>query len=183
MKTVYVNFVGAPGVGKSLMSALTYAELKSKHMSAEMVQEYAKKLVYMEDYEMLNNQWMVSFEQYKMLKALQGKVKFVCCDSPLVVGLFYNEYHQANVCDRAQTKRMILSKMRELEPSLHILLERNEEYPFEKHGRIHTKDECVLIGKQIKQLLDEHDIEYLQVKSDKQNMNKIIQYIFLKCEK
>ena len=182
-KSIYVNFVGAPSVGKSLMSAMTYAELKSLHLNAEMVQEYAKMLVYMEDYEMLNCQWMVSFQQYKMLKAMQGKVDFICCDSPLLIGMFFNRYHATNVCDVEKTEAMILDKMRELQPSIYILLERNTDFPFETEGRMQTEAECIEIDKQIKDLLDAKGIEYLSVKSDKSSIPAIVEYILYRTHK
>lgn len=176
-KSLYVNFVSGPSAGKSLLSALTYVELKSRHLNAEMVQEYAKMLVYMEDYEMLNCQWMVSYKQYQMLKALQGKVDFICCDSPLLIGLFFNRYYQSNVCDIAKTEKMILEKMNDLGPCVYIFLERNDDFPFEKEGRMQGEEECKEIDKKLKMLLEELGLEYLSVKSDKSSIDKIIEYV------
>lgn len=180
-ETTYINFIGGASVGKSLMSALTYAEMKSLHLSVEMVQEYAKMLVYMENFEMLNCQYMVSMEQYKRLKALKGKVDYVCCDSPMLVGLFYNRHYETNVCNVEKTEEMIVSKMKELEPNnknrRYIFLERNEEYPFEQEGRVHGEEESKRIDQQFKLLLEEFGIEYLSVKSDKASIPVIIDYI------
>lgn len=176
-KSIFINFIGGPASGKSTMSALTYVELKSLHKSVEMVQEYAKMLIYMEDFEMLNCQWMVSFKQYQHLKALKGKVEFICCDSPLVIGMFYNRYYQNNVCDISKTEAMIKSKMEELGPSIYVFLERNTEYPFETEGRIQGETESKLIDVQLKNLLDELGLPYLTVKSEKCNVGKIVEYV------
>lgn len=178
--THYINFLGSPGAGKSLMSALVYVELKKRHETAEIVSEYAKQLIYMEDYEMLNNQWIVSYNQYKMLKRMEGKVDYVCCDSPLVLGLFYNEYHSANVCDKSKTKQMILSKISELEKNngnTYIFLERNTSLPFEKYGRIHTEQEAGVIECEMKKMLKTLDIPYFSVKSDVNKIDEILNYI------
>lgn len=176
-KSVYINFVGAPSSGKSLMSALTYAELKSRHRNVEMVQEYAKMLVYMENFEMLNCQWMVSYEQAKMLKALQGKVQYICTDCPLVIGLYYNRYYPDNVCDVQKTEQMIVSKMKELEPSVYVFLERNESFPYETEGRVHNEEEARLIDTQLKALLDELQVRYISIKSDKANVPGLVDHI------
>ncbi len=178
--THYINFLGAPGAGKSLMCALTYVELKKKHMSVEIVSEYAKQLVYMKDYEMLNNQWIVSYNQYKMLKSMENVVDFVCCDSPLLLGLFYNEYHSQNVCDVSKTKEMILSKITELEKdnnSSYIFIERNTNLPFEKHGRIHGEQEANIIEVKMKEMFDTLGVKYMSVKSDVNNIDDITNHI------
>jgi len=180
MRTLYINFVAGPSSGKSTMSALTYVELKSLHKTAEMVQEYAKMLVYMEDYEMLNCQWMVSYRQYQQLKALKGKVEYVCCDSPLVIGMFYNRYYKDNVSDIFKTEAMIKSKLEELSPCIYIFLERNPDFPFETEGRIQGEEESMRIDKQMKNLLDELGVEYLTVKSGKENVARIIEHILSK---
>jgi nicotinamide riboside kinase len=176
-KSKYINFVSGPSGGKSLMTALTFAKLKSLHYSSEMVQEYAKMLVYMEDFEMLNCQWLVSYQQYNMLRALRGKVEYICCDSPLLVGLFYNRYYETNVCDRAKTEKMILEKMKDLEPSVYIFLERNDDFPFEKEGRVQGEEESKKIDQLLKNLLDEFDIKYLSIKSDTGSVDAIVDYI------
>lgn len=182
MKTTYINFVAGPSCGKSLMSALTYATLKSMHKSTEIVQEYAKMLIYKEEFETLNCQWVVSYEQYKMLKALNGKVNYVCTDSPLVIGLFYNRNHPGNVCDRKVTENMILSKINEFEANIYIYLERNDEFPFEAEGRIHGEQESKRIDMQLKDLLEELGLEYLSVKSSMDSIPAIIEYVMSKTK-
>lgn len=183
LDTLYINFVAGPSSGKSTMSALTYVELKSLHKSVEMVQEYAKMLVYMEDYEMLNCQWMVSYRQYQQFKALQGKVEYVCCDSPLVIGMFYNRYYQDNVSDIPKTEAMIKSKLAELSNCVYVFLERNPDFPFETEGRMQGEEESKRIDKQMKDLLDELGVEYLTVRSGHQSVKDIVEYILSKKER
>lgn len=175
MRSKVVNFIGAPSVGKSLITALTFAELKCMHKSAELVQEYAKQLVWQERFEELNNQWFVSNSQYKMLKALQGRVEWILTDSPLLLGLFYNKFHKDNVCNIQKTEQMILCKMSEFE-NVYIFLERGD-FPYEQAGRIHTLQESDRIQRELKELMDAFGIKYLQVKSDKGSIEEIIRYI------
>ena len=175
MRSKVINFIGAPSVGKSLMTALTFAELKCMHKSAELVQEYAKQLVWQERFEELNNQWFVSNSQYKMLKALQGRVEWILTDSPLLLGLFYNTFHKDNVCNIQKTEKMILSRMSEFD-NVYIFLERGD-FPYEQTGRIHTRLESDEIQCQLKELMDKLGIKYLQVKSDKGSIPEIVRYI------
>lgn len=176
MKTKVINFVAGSGCGKSLMAALTFAELKMKHISAEYVQEYAKTLVWRKLFCELNNQYQVSTEQYRMIKAVDGKVDYIVCDSPLVVGLLYNRIHPTNVCNVEKTEKMLKEKMAEFD-NVYIYLERNEEYPYEKEGRIQDEEEAKEIDTLFKSLLDELKLDYLSVISSKESIPKIMDYI------
>lgn len=177
MKTKVINFVASPSSGKSLMSALIFSELKMRHYRAEYVQEYAKSLVWQGRFDELANQYNVSYEQYKMIKAVDGKVEYICLDSPLLLGLYYNRHHKDNVSDIKKTENMILSKMDEFE-NIYIFLERNEEYPYEIEGRIHTEEQSKVIAKELVELLNELGIEYRTFKSDRENVEDILDYIF-----
>ena len=176
MKTKVVNFVSGPSCGKSVMCALTFAELKTLHKSAELIQEYAKQLVWAGNFEELNNQYHVSLTQYQWLKAVDGKVDYICTDSPLLTGLVYNRIYRTNVCNVEKTEQMILSKMDEFE-NIYIYLERNEEFPFELNGRVHNESESKHIDILIKHLLDELGVKYLTVKSSKESVTAIVDYI------
>ncbi len=177
MNPLLINFVGAPSVGKSTISALTFVKLKTNHHSSELVQEYAKQLVWSENFEDLSNQWYVSKKQYEMLKAVYGKVNYLVTDSPLILGLHYNRYHKDNVSDIKKTETMILSKMKEFN-NVYILLKRNTNIPYEKIGRIHTEQQSIEIEKNLKNILDEFNIKYLEITSDVNNIQKIIDYIY-----
>lgn len=177
MKTKVVNFVAAPSYGKSLMSALTFAELKMLHKTAELIQEHAKNLIWQGKFEELDCQWAVSREQYKMIKSVDNKVEYAVTDSPLLLGLFYNRHHITNVCDVTKTEEMILNKMEEFN-NIYIFLEKNEDFPFEKEGRIHNEEQSKEIDLELKMLMKELGInKYLLVKSCKSNIPKIIDYI------
>lgn len=177
MKTKVVNFVASPSSGKSLMAALIFSELKMKHYKAEYVQEYAKTLIWQDRLHELANQYNVSYEQYKLIKSVNGKVQYICLDSPLLLGLYYNRHHTDNVCDVTKTEQMILSKMQEFD-NIYIFLDRNEEYPYENEGRIHNEEQSKIIAQELLQLLDELGIKYKRIRSDRKNVQEIIDYIF-----
>ena len=72
-QTYVINIIGGPGIGKTTISALLFANLKIKGYICEYVQEFAKKLVWLKDYDTLNNQFFVSKEQYTLLKQIDGQ--------------------------------------------------------------------------------------------------------------
>lgn len=53
-KTCVINIIGGPGLGKTTMAALIFANLKKKGFIVEYVQEYAKKLVWQKKFSKLN---------------------------------------------------------------------------------------------------------------------------------
>lgn len=176
VRTKVINFVGAPGCGKSLMSALVFAELKMRHFTAEYVQEYAKTLVWQKKFDELDNQYQVSTEQYKMIKAAYESVEYIVCDSGLIIGIFYNKNNPTNVCNTAKTEKMILEKMEEFD-NIYIFLERNEEFPYEKAGRIQNEEESREVSIGLKELLGNLGIPYLSVVSSKDSIQKILEYV------
>lgn len=174
--TVTINFIAGAGSGKSLMSALIFSELKINHKNVELVQEYAKTLVWQKKFDELNNQYFVTTQQYKMIKPLENVVDFIVCDSPLLLGLFYNRYHKTNVSNIEKTEKMILSKMNEF-MNIYIFLERNPEYPFTQEGRLQNENEAKQIDIDMKKLLEEFNLPYFSIMSSKNNIPQIIDYI------
>lgn len=177
MKPLLINFVGAPSSGKTTISSFTFVKLKTNHLSSELVQEYAKQLVWSENYEDLSNQWYVSKKQYEMLKSVYGKVDYLVTDSPLILGLHYNRYHKDNVCNIEKTEKMILSKISEFN-NVYIFLKRNLSLPYEKIGRIHNEQQSSEIEQNLKLLLDEFNLKYLEITSDINNIDTILEYIY-----
>jgi AAA domain len=182
MKTIVINFISGAGCGKSLMAALTFAELKMKHLKAEYVQEYAKTLVWQKRFDELDNQYHVSTQQYNMIKAVDGAVDYIVCDSGLLIGVFYNRFHKTNVCDIRKTEQMLLNKMSEFH-NIYILLKRNPEFPFEIEGRLQNEKEAINIDSQFKELLDELNLNYLEILSSKNSIPQVIDYIISNTKK
>lgn len=176
MKSKVINFISGAGAGKSLMSAMTFAELKILHFKAEYVQEYAKTLVWQKRFDELNNQYHVSMEQYKMIKAVDSAVDYIICDSGLLIGVFYNRYSKTNVSNVQRTENVILNKMKEFD-NIYIFLERNPEFPYEKEGRMQDEDEAKQIDLQFKALLHELKLPYKTFLSSKNSIPNIIDYI------
>ena len=96
-KTYVINIIGAPGVGKTTISALLFARLKLRGYICEYVQEYAKKLVWIKDFDSLNNQYHVTKKQYELLHQIDGHVNFIVTDGPLIHGIYYNKYNKDNI--------------------------------------------------------------------------------------
>lgn len=83
-----VNFIGAPGAGKSTEAARLFAWFKDQGSNCEMVREYAKELCW-EGKLTTTPQLEIYMEQRRRLEILRGKVDVVFTDSPLPLMFVY----------------------------------------------------------------------------------------------
>ena len=58
-------------------------------VNCEMAREYAKDMVWENSLDVLKDQIYLFGHQYHRLHVLNGKVRVVLCDSPLIMGLVY----------------------------------------------------------------------------------------------
>ncbi len=176
-QTYVVNFISGPGCGKTTLSAIIFAELKLKQYVSEFAQEYAKQLVWMKDFETLNNQHYVTRHQYKLLKQMDGIVDFIVTDGPLIHGIYYNLHNKDNTSNRDKTHEMILNCHNEFK-NINIFLTRGE-HEYETQGRIQTESESREIDVILKHLLKANNIDFVEfpANSHRDNINKILEYI------
>jgi hypothetical protein len=176
MDTVCINFMGAPGVGKTTMAAYVFALMKMRGHSVEWVGEYAKKLVYLGRYEELNNQYSLSSKQADLLDALQGRVRFVVTDGALAHGLFYNRFNNDNTSNVEKTHDAIMRRYSR-HINMNILLERGD-YVYETNGRYQTEEESRAMDMRLKTyLVDVCTIPVHIFKSHVDEASKIVEFI------
>lgn len=182
-RTVVVNFLGSPCVGKSLLSALTFAELKLRGKVCEYVQEFAKTLVWLKDFTTLNDQYHVSSRQNGIIRSIvdTGQIDYIITDGPLLNGLYYNRYNPDNVSsverlawkasglgpDVSEPACNIWASAQILQKTEKFILDRYAEYDnfnvylrrgnfaYETAGRIQTLEEAKEVDVILYQLLKE----------------------------
>lgn len=163
----------------SVMSALVFAELKMMHKSVELVPEIAKWLIYNNATDKLDDQAFVSVQQYRQLKALDGKVDYIVGDSGLITGLYYNLHYKPTLKTNEtiqQTEQFIHSLNNEFD-NIYIVLERNPDIPFEQHGRVHTEEESKTIDTALREMVDTLGVKYTVFTSDRNSVPAIVEYI------
>ncbi len=173
--TIIINFIGAPSSGKSLMSALLFAEMKLNHNIIEYVQEYIKHLVWNQDFDKINDQLHISTEQYKLFKNINGKVDYIVTDGSLIHCLFYNKYNKGNTSNTEYTEHKTKEYINEFK-NIFIFLKRGD-FPYETEGRIHTVEESTFIENELENLLKSLNLEYITLTSSKESVISAIKYI------
>lgn len=153
---IVINAFGGPGSGKSVSCMDICQQLKKLGYNAEYVQEYAKELVYAEDWEQLDgspeHQFEVLQEQLARVDRLYGKVDFIVTDSPILLNGVYNkeltpEYDQ-----------MVTSLYNDFENFTYFV--QRDASSYQQEGRIQNLEESQKIDQDIKDLLTEKNIYF-----------------------
>lgn len=153
MRTLVVNLFAGPGAGKTTCAWEIASELKKRGIITEYVPEYAKELVWDENYEALADQEGIFEEQSHRINRLIGKVDVVVTDSPI---LFSEIYGQDNSTD---FRRRIWNE-HDRHTNFNLFINRGKT--FEKQGRLHNLEESKQIDQKIKNLLEENSVYYGQ---------------------
>lgn len=140
---IVVNFFAGPGAGKSTTAAGLFFHLKSKGVNCELVQEYAKDMVWEGRDNILSDQLYLLAKQNRRLERLRGKVDFAITDSPLLMQQVYckdDSLVELNktLWDSYQT--------------VNIFLDRGNR-PYNPEGRLQTYEEAKQKDKEILDLL------------------------------
>lgn len=168
-RTLFVNLYGGPCAGKSTVAAHLFAELKWSHISAEIIAEYAKQLVWEESFPKMKNQIYVLGKQHNKQFTLNGKVDVAVTDSPFILSLIYD----AN--ETTFLKEMALSAFNKLW-NINIFLERSNDY--DPNGRTQkTIEEAIMKDNEIKEFLSDNKIPYISIPSCRENIQDIVELI------
>ncbi len=157
-----VNLFGGPGSGKSTTAAGVYYNMKMLHLDVQLVLEYAAELTFEEHFNALNDQTEILGEQHKRIRRLEGKVDCVVTDSPFLMGIVYGKENR--VPQPASYDAYVADLFNKYD-NVNFYLERGNG-PYRQVGRYHTEEEAFRKDRQILELLDGLDIDYIKVKSD-----------------
>jgi len=169
MRSLVVNLYGGPGTGKSTTAAHLFALLKIDDLiSVELCREYAKGVVYEDRLYLLEDQLYIFAKQNRKMARLNGKVDVIISDSPLLMSYHYSGYDPFY-------KDVVTRYMPNFE-NLHVFLKRVK--PYRGLGRIQTEDEARKMDEQMKGMLMDLKLDFIQVAADKNAANKIRKILY-----
>jgi thymidylate kinase len=157
MKQKVINFVGAPGAGKSTHAAAMFTYLKRKGVNCELVAEYAKGVTWRGAQNILTDQLYVFAKQYNAQFRLKDKVEYIITDSPLILSMYYGANQSRNF------KYLVREKWDEFD-NINLYITRTKEY--NPSGRNQTEEESDQIGKALLEVLKEQRVKYKVIHSD-----------------
>ena len=155
-----INIFGGPGTGKSTQAAGLFYRMKLEGMDVELVTEYAKDLVWDDRMStMITRQEYIFAKQNIRLQRLEGKVKFVITDSPIVLGIVYaNQLPEQD--DATEALKHLIGATFNRYDNYNFYLRRGGEVPYQQAGRYQDEAGALDTGAQIKDLLDQENIPY-----------------------
>jgi len=141
-----INLFGSPGTGKSTTAAGLFFLMKHKGMKVELINEYAKELVWAERHHALSDQIYILAKQNAKLERLRNKVDWVITDSPLLFGLIYKpeDYY-------AHFTNLLFELWLSYDNECFFL---RRTKPYIKLGRTQTESESDALATKISNLLD-----------------------------
>lgn len=159
--TIVINAFAGPGAGKTTSCLEVAEKLKKQGFITEYVQEYAKELVYDNNFIMLDghyeHQFAILNEQMKRINRLYGKVDFIVTDSPILLNNTYlNEDKNTEVYSAYSDS---VNKLYGLYNNFNYFVERDTSV-FEKEGRIHNLEQSIAIDNELKNMLHNNQIDF-----------------------
>jgi len=167
--TKVINVIGGPGSDKSLFSSAIILYLNLHNKTVETIPDYAKSLVWQQNFEVLKNQYFIAQRQFEMLNLLDGQVQFLLTECSLPQVLYYNENYAENICDVSKTRAQILEWYKQYD-NINIFVERGEK-KYVRSGRFQDEDQARDIDRGLRSVLVREGIEFTPLNPKLEEIN------------
>lgn len=172
LQSLVINLFSGPSAGKSTMATGLFNKLKTQNINSEYVDEYAKHLVWSENYATLANQIYVSATQYYKEWILYNKVDVIITDSPIILGLIY---WSDKTSPEYKFFYSLLIELFKKQNSINFFINRSK--PYNKTGRIESEDQAKLIDSLIKEMLIDNNINFMEVSGDNPGLDIVFKEV------
>ena len=178
--TKIINMFGGPGSGKSTLAAGVFYELKKNNVNCELVNEFAKDIVWDGTNALLENQLYIFAEQFRRQWRLINKVDYVITDSPLALSCVYHDYLSVQNAKKntknyiESTRNFFMQSFLEFD-NLNFVVRRKPLY--NPIGRIQTEDAAKRIDNDILKLLRNNSIQFFDTDSTNLGVQRVVSYL------
>ena len=156
--TRVINVIGGPGCEKSVITSAIVLFMKLREKTVEVIPDFAKSLVWQQNFEVLKNQYFIAQRQYEMLSLLDGQIQFLITECSLPQVLYYNENYLDNICDIEKTRKQILEWYNQSN-NINILVARGDR-KYIRTGRFQDEDQARDVDRGLIELLDREALPY-----------------------
>ena len=167
--TKVINIIGGPGCDKSLVTSAIILYLKLHDKTVEVIPDYAKSLVWQQNFEVLKNQYFIAQRQYEMLNLLDGQIQFLITECSLPQVLYYNENYADNICDIGKTRTQILNWYKQ-HNNVNVLVERGDR-KYIHTGRFQDEEQAKGIDRGLRGILTREGLRYTALPGNVEAIN------------
>lgn len=150
---IIVNLIGGPGVGKSIITAEIFAELKRRFVSAEISPEYIKKKIREGSLKAVQSQIYIFGKQQYQLFTMKDEVDVIVTDSPFILSSIYD----SSRCP--ELRKLIIREFNKYE-NMTYYIDRDTKVPYEQEGRYQDYEGAKEVDTTVKDFLFKNNIEY-----------------------
>lgn len=173
--TKVINIMGGPGCNKGLIVSGVMFHLKLLQKKVEYIPSIAREYMWLGKYDKLRNQYEIAEEQYKMLKALDGKVEYLITDGSLYQCDFYNIFDSANIADKAKVSEQLKQWLLDFH-NINVWVDRGDSAM--EAGRNISLEKAMEIDKSMMNFFENrHDLLYTTLNQDPQKIHQFVRNI------
>lgn len=166
--TKIINLFGGPGCGKSTTRAGLFYKMRMAGKSVEELSEWVKEAIYEKRDIAFADQIFAFGNQEKSQNVLCGHTDYLLTDSPLALSCVYGR-------NRTETFEKLVIETFNNYNNINIFLERPTSYTCK--GRNESLDEAKRIDKNILDVLDNNNIEYICIPTNEKTVDTIFKII------
>lgn len=172
MKTKVINFYGGPGSGKSTQAAGLFYHMKANGFSVELVNEFAKEVVWEGNVPMLKDQLWVLAHQHRRLVRLAGKVEYIITDSPVLLSIAYRSLYDGPMY--SDLIDQLAWECYNMYENTNIFLNRHIVYDYQDVGRAQDYEQSKRIDESILEIFNQHNIEHSRMPVTEQTVPYVL---------
>jgi hypothetical protein len=173
--TLVVNLFAGPGTGKSTTAAGVFSRLKEAGVSAELVHEFAKDLVWEERHMALGFQPYIFGKQSYHIHRLLGQVDVIVTDAPVI--LSSHIYGEGDGYADGPFKEFAMQTFKKWRTYNMILVRNVKEHPFVGKGRLQDQQEAEEIDRRITRMLGDNVIPHDAMIMNDKTAEHLTEYI------
>lgn len=153
-----INLFAGPGSGKSTTAAGLFYHMKCAGVEVELVQEYAKDMVWEGRHNILEDQIYIFAKQQRRIARLKNHgLQWVITDSPIPLGLCYTKPE-----DQSDAFQDLVMQVFNSYENYNFYLTRNVQY--NPNGRNQkTEQEAMQVDDKLTHMLSSNQIPYMTV--------------------
>ena len=140
-KTTVINLFAGPGSGKSTTASGLFFQMKLRDVKCELVTEYAKELVY--ENRSLEDGILIFAQQHRRMRILNGKVRYIITDSPLLLSAVYQTNQPESFHNLA------LDVFNSFD-NINVFINRVKKY--QRYGRVQDEESALALDNKIYEL-------------------------------